>query len=191
MTALFVLTAVAAAADTNTDLDRIPPLRPPLPEIPPAFWEQHGVAIAIIGAFVLALCGVGLCLLLRRKPAAPIPPEVQARRALEALRQQPEDGAVLSRVSQVLHHYIAGAFELPPGELTTTEFCRLLVGHEKVGPTLSVPLTSLLRQCDERKFALPAPGPALGAVAQAFQFIDQAEARLAQLRHDAAKSSVS
>ena len=172
----------AAAADTNTDLEKIPPLRPPLPEIPPTFWEQHGWQVVAGGVLVVALCGLGLWLLLRRKLAAAIPPAVQARQALEPLRQQPEDGVVLSHVSQVLRHYIAAAFELPSGELTTAEFCRALVGDQRVGPALSVPITNFLRQCDERKFAPSPPGPALGAVGQAFQFIDQAEARLVQLR---------
>ena len=106
-----------------------------------------------------------------------VPPEVQARQALEPLRQQPEDGALLSRVSQILRHYVAAAFDLPPGELTTAEFCRAIAGHGRIGPELSAALSDFLRQCDQRKFAPPAPVPPFSAVAQALKLIDQAQIR--------------
>jgi hypothetical protein len=102
-------------------------------------------------------------------------PEVQARQALEPLRQQPEDGALLSRVSQVLRHYVATAFDLPPGELTTAEFCAAIAAHGPIGPELSTALSEFLRQCDQRKFSPPAPAPPFSAVAQALKLIDQAQ----------------
>jgi hypothetical protein len=114
---------------------------------------------------------------MRSKPPVIVPPEVQARQALEPLRQQPEDGALLSRVSQILRHYVTATFDLPPGELTTTEFCVAIAGHAQIGLELSVTLSEFLRQCDQRKFSLPPPAPPFGAVAQAFKLIDQAQTR--------------
>ena len=58
---------------------------------------------------------------------------VQARAALEPLRGQSENGALLSRVSQILRHYVAAAFDLPPGELTTVEFCGAIASHTRGG----------------------------------------------------------
>ena len=77
---------------------------------------------------------------------------------------------MLIRVSQVLRHYLTVAFSLPPGELTSAEFC-LLIGEDKaIGPELAADVTGFLRRCDERKFAPrkfsagarrrgPGPGP--------------------------------
>ena len=81
---------------------------------------------------------------------------------VEPLRRQPEGGAVLSRVSQTLRLYLTAAFGLPPEELTSTEFCRLLRENPGVGPELSAGIGEFLRRCDERKFAPLAPQPALG-----------------------------
>ena len=75
------------------------------------------------GLGIIALVAFGLWLIFRPKPRIIIPPELQARQALEMLRERPEDGEVLSHVSQVLQNYFMVAFKLAPGELTTTEFC--------------------------------------------------------------------
>jgi hypothetical protein len=185
---LWLLGAVGFCAEVNPDTitptnseasDEIPKLRPPVPELEPTFWEQHRLGVAC-GAGALALTGaLGAWWLVRPKPPVPAPPVTQAREALEPLRSQPETGVVLSRVSQVVRHYFAAAFNLPPGELTTTEFCRAIAGVEKLGPELPSAVAQFLRQCDERKFApLPAQPP-LGAVSQAAAFIDQAETRRA------------
>ena len=133
------------------------------------------------GALFLVLVCVAVWFLLRRKPLALIPPEVEAVQALEPLRQQPEDGVVLSRVSQILRRYVVAAFDLPPGELTTTDFSRAIAGQGQVGPELSAALTEFLRQCDQRKFSPPAPAPPLSAAAQALKLIEQAQARRAAL----------
>ena len=166
------------AADTNPlAANAIPPLRPPHGEIPPTFWEQHGLWIVILGLLLLALVGVAAWFLTRPKPPVVVPPEAQARQALEPLRQQPEDGVLLSRVSQILRHYVAAAFGLPPGELTTAEFCHTIASHAGIGPELSTALSEFLRQCDQRKFSLSAPTPPFSAIAQALKLIDQAQAR--------------
>ncbi len=181
-----LLATCMKAADTNPAvLDAIAPLRPPRAEIPPTFWEQYGLWVMLAAFLLLGLAGAAVWYF--NRPGQPIllAPEVQARQALESLRQQPEDGAVLIGVSQILKHYVAAAFGLPAGELTTSEFCRALAGHEPVGPELSAAFADFLRHCDERKFAPGGPLPALNAVAQAFGLVELAEARRAQLRQAA------
>jgi hypothetical protein len=182
--ALLVLAAqLSFGAATNSPApDDIPPLRPAHGEMPPTFWEQHGLWVVLGGVALLALAGAGVWLLVRPKPPVAVAPEEQARRALEPLREKPEDGALLSRVSQVLRHYVTTAFNLPPEELTTAEFRRAIAGQDQIGPELSAALGEFLRQCDQRKFSPPAkPEPPLGAVAQALKLIEQAQARCASL----------
>ena len=174
-----------AAATNAPSPDEIPALRPPHAEMPPAFWEQHGLWVILVGVLLLALVGAAAWFVLRPKPLAVVPPEIQARQALEPLRPQPEDGPLLSRVSQVLRHYVTAAFDLPPGELTTAEFCRAMTGHAPIGTELAAALGEFLRQCDQRKFAPPVPAPPLDAVAQALKLIELGEARRAQLRRAA------
>ncbi len=164
--------------------DAIPLLRPPRGELPPGFWEKYGLLTVVGALLAFGLLGVALWFLTRRKPVAMPAPETLARQALEPLRRQPEAGALLSRVSQILRHYLIAAFGLPPEELTRTEFCRVLLDNREVGPELSAGIGEFLRRCDERKFAPSVPQPALGAAEQALEFIQAAERRLAHLRHD-------
>jgi hypothetical protein len=141
--------------------------------------------LTVVGALLaLVLLGVAGWFLTRRKPVALPAPEAVARQALDPLRRQPEEGVLLSRVSQVLRHYLIAAFGLPPEELTSTEFCGVLGENQGVGPELAAGIAEFLRRCDERKFAPAVPQPALGAVEQALAFIKAAEQRLTQLRHD-------
>jgi hypothetical protein len=74
---------------------------------------------------------------------------------------------------------------MPHEELTTTEFCQELERAEQVGPELSTEVTRFLKECDIRKFAPAATSRSTGparAVPHAFNLIDHAEARLAQIR---------
>ena len=176
----FPLSTLAAVPGETND---IPKLRPPHPEIPPTFLEQHGMQMVIAGLALLGFVALVVWLVTRPKPPIIVPPEVQARQALEALRSAPADGAALSRVSQILRRYIIAAFQLPPGEITTTEFCRALTNHSSIGPEFATAATEFLRNCDERKFApTPPPPSAPGAVVQALTLVEMAEGRRAQLR---------
>lgn len=177
------------AATNAADADEIPPLRPPHAEIPPTFWEQYSLWVVLLGALVLAMACVAVWLLLRPRPLEVVPPEVRAREALEALRARTEDGALLSQVSQVLRHYVAAAFNLPPEEQTTAEFCRATADDASIGKDLSTALGEFLRQCDQRKFSPPPPAPPLSAVAQALQLVELTEARRAELRRAAETSA--
>lgn len=154
---VFILALSAAlpvCAATNSEREEgILILSPPHGELPPTFWEQYGAWIALAAVLVLGLAVVVAWLLLRPKPPVVVPIEIQARRALDALRQQNENGRAVSEISRVLRRYVAAAFELPPDELTTSEFCRVLADHESIGPDLAGAVGEFLRRCDELKFA--------------------------------------
>ena len=187
---LWVIGVPSSLAATNSSsLDEIPPLRPPRGEIPPGFREQYGWWVIAGWVVLLVLLGGVFWLVTRPGPPVIVPPDIAARRALESLRQQPEDGAVLSRVSQVLRHYLTTVFGLAPGETTTTEFCKLIAGNAQIGAELSAAIGDFLRQSDERKFAPGAPHPKLDAASQALKFIDLAEASRAP--EDAKKQGAS
>ncbi|HYG33243.1 MAG TPA: hypothetical protein VEC99_00575 [Clostridia bacterium] len=192
--AIFWVFSIPVWAATNiAGPDDIPPLRPPRGEIPPTFWELYGgwVIVSAVVALVIILCVVAW-ILTRPKPTIVIPPAVEARQALEPLSKQPENGVVLSQVSQVVRHYFASVFGLPSEERTTTEFCRAVSEMEQVGPDLSAAVSGFLRECDHRKFA-PAPsGPPslpLGAVPRATKLIELAEARREVLARAAAEAN--
>ena len=180
---LFQFAALPLYGQTNAiSTNTLSALLPPYGELPPTFWEQHGTAVVLAGFGIIVLAMFSLWLLFRPKPKIIISPDVQAREALEFLRQQPEDGATLSLVSQVVRNYFIAAFEIPPGELTTTEFSHFLSGHEATGTELSTAVIGLLRDCDDRKFSTrPAPVP-LDAANQGLKLVAQAEQRRAQLR---------
>jgi hypothetical protein len=180
-----------AAATNSPGPDDIPPLRPPHAEIPATFWDQYSAWVILAGVLVMALVGAAIWFFTRPKPPVVVPPEVLARKALVPLRLQTEDGALLSRVSQVLRHYVAAAFDLPPGELTTAEFCGAISGHPLIGPELSAALSAFLRLCDQDKFSPPAPVPPLSAVAQSLKLIDQAQARRLALAQSAGQPAQS
>jgi hypothetical protein len=182
--ALLTLRAYSATNISAGD-DDLAKLRPPRGEIPPTFWDRYSIWI-IIGALVfLALIGIIVWIVTRPKPPIIVPPEVRARKALNPLLARTEDGLVLSQVSQILRRYFAEAFGLPPGELTTTEFCSLIANHEKVGPDLATTISEFLRRCDERKFTPAPPATPITAAATALKVVEIAQARLAELRRRA------
>jgi hypothetical protein len=173
---------LVACAQTTND---IPPLRPPHAEIPPTFWEEHTTSVSLLGFAVLALFGIAIWFLTRPKPPVIVPPEVQARSGLESLRKLPEDGRVLSKVSQAVRRYFGAAFALPPGELTTAEFCRAIAENEQIGSEVSATTTDFLRRCDERKFAPDSPAEVMGAAEYALKLVELAETRREELRRAA------
>jgi hypothetical protein len=156
LTLLLLAAYCTFAATTNLPSEEpIPRLRPPRGEIAPTFWEQNGMWIIAVAVVVLGAVAFAVWWLTRPKPALPVPPDVQASKALESLRQEPEDGAVLSQISQLLRHYVVAAFALPPGEMTTADFCRSIAEQGRLGEELSAELGDFLRSCDQRKFAPP------------------------------------
>jgi hypothetical protein len=161
--------------------DSVTGLIPAYGELPPTFWEQYQSAIIVAGFALLAIAFLILRMVLRPKTPVVLPPEVIARRALAKLQGRPEDGKLLSEVSQILRRYVGAAFELPAAEMTTTEFCALLATREKIGPELAQSISDFLRDCDARKFSPVATTSPLNAVDHARELVSRADARLLQL----------
>lgn len=188
---IYVVTSILALAAGTNDGPELPSssLRPPRGEILPTFWEQYGLWVMLGAVFAVGVFATLVWLLARPRPPVPIPPAVRAREELEPLMQKPEEGILLSQISQTLRRYLAAVFPLPPGELTTTDLSQLIVQNEKIGPELGGEVIEFLRACDLRKFA-PGPPPApLEAVSRAFGLIDRAEKRLAELNHATQRSA--
>lgn len=162
-------------------------LEPPYPEIPPGFWEQYGLWVGIAAVLVLA-AGVLIGLwLLRKRPVAEIPIEVQTRAELESLVHQGPSGENLSRISGSLRRYLRLAFGLPPGEATPGELARQMENCPRIGPDLKPRLNAFFRQCDELKFSREsAPDPA--AARAALELFEECERRRSQLRQAAASA---
>ncbi len=189
LSALLYLTTATllAAADTNgaADMPPLSSLKPPRAEILPTVWEQYGPWIRVAAVLLLAAVVFAVWLTTRPKPATPVPFAVHAREELERLRQEPENGAVLSKSSQILTRYITAAFSLPAEEATTSEFCRRLLECERIGPELANQISDFLRECDLRKFAPSPPASALGAATVSLKRIERAESRLEDLNRRA------
>jgi len=168
--ALFVLPLSA-----QTDPNALPALAPAYGELSPTFLEQHQTTLILAGLAMLTV--VGGVLKVRSRPPAPVvlAPADQARQALAALQQQPEDGKVLSAVSRILRRYLSERFKLPNGELTTAEFCARLEADPHIGANLAEPLAGFLRECDVRKFSPARSATPLAAAARALELLAKAE----------------
>lgn len=149
----------------------LPRLLPPRAPLPPTFWEQHGMAVIVGSSIFLGLASVVVWQILKSRPQRVLPPVIVAGEALAKCGARPEDGKVLSEVSQALRRYVCATLLFPPCELTTAEFCRELEHSEKIAPELKRAISDFLRACDERRFS-PAASPAsLNAAGRALQFI--------------------
>jgi len=180
----------ATAATNAAEEIGVPKLSPPYSELPPTFWEHHRFKVLLL-AVIVPLVTYGSCWLLRhRKPVPVLPPEVQAREALEALQSKSEDSVLLSQVSRILREYFRSAFDLPREELTMTEFCRVLSVHEGVGTELAATVSEFLRRCDERKFSTQSSAP-LNAAMRALELLSAGETRRAKLRQQAGRVQAS
>jgi hypothetical protein len=171
---MFVFTAILFATPRlfgQASTNALPALAPPYGEIPPTLWERHGTMILVAGIAVIALAVLILWKIFRPKPSVILPPEVVAREALTKLLCQPEDGQLLSNVSQILRRYVITAFELPAAELTTTEFCAALAASEKIGAELSGFISDFLRECDDRKFSTSPAAAPLNAATHALELV--------------------
>ncbi|HEY5344933.1 MAG TPA: hypothetical protein VIK62_01155 [Verrucomicrobiae bacterium] len=176
------LAFVAKATDTNA----LPALVPAYGELPPTFLEQHGTIVLIGVLTLLILLTAFLWRLLKPKTPIILPPEIVAREALAKLQSQPEDGKVLSEVSQILHRYFSAEFEFPAGELTTAEFSSALAASEKISAELAQAIASFLQECDARKFSTSPAAAPLNAAERACKLVALAEsARAGSHRQDA------
>ncbi|MDR3459483.1 MAG: DUF4381 family protein [Verrucomicrobiae bacterium] len=163
-------------ADTNA----LPQLAPAHGELPATFWEQHQSVIIVAGFAFLAVILLSLQVMLRPKTPVVLPPEAIARQALAKLQGRPEDGKMLSELSQILRQYICAAFELPSAEMTTAEFSATLAANGKAGDELARAISSFLRECDEWKFSPTTIIGSFNAVDRAQELVSRSEARRAQ-----------
>lgn len=177
---LLAFSLASASAQTATNV--LPPLAPAYPEMPPTFLEQQKsiveqhVLITSVIASSLSAFVVGLLMqIFRTKQQTGPSPETVARRALEKLRTQPEDGRLLSEVSQILRHYFVAALNFPAGELTTAELQSALAQSKQINPGLAEAISRFLREGDERKFSKTNVSAPLNAVDHALEILDQAE----------------
>jgi hypothetical protein len=169
--ALFASSLPAQTSSKNM----LPPLSPAYGEMQPTFWERYGTKILIGGLEYAALAGLLAWVICRPRPRMIVPPNVQAREALKNLLPQPENGKVLSEVSQILQHYIIAAFRFPPGEMTTGEFSAALAQNKQIGAELAQDISSFLRQCDEWKFSKADSSQPINAVQRGLELISRAE----------------
>jgi hypothetical protein len=104
-----------------------------------------------------------------------LPPAIVARDALARLENEPEDGVVLSVVTQILRRYLGERFDLPNGEMTTAEFFSALARCQKMDPALGEAVSSFLRECDVRKFSPTNNAAQINAVKRALEIIELVE----------------
>lgn len=154
--------------------EKIPDLRPPLGEIPPSFWEQHGTQVIIGSALGAVLIVAFVLWLLRKKPPVVIPPAVTAREALEELRGRKETLALATEVSQIIRHYVLAKLGRTGEEPTTEELARGLSEKSQFSPESVKALTAFLHDCDVQKFA-PAIAPQPDLVTRAFALVESFE----------------
>ena len=166
-----MLSVTARAADTNA----LPALIPAYGEIPPTFWEQNGTIVIIDVVVFLAVAAAVVWKIFRPKPAPVLTPEKIARAALAKLQNQPEDGKLLSEVSQIVRRYVGAVFGFPGGEMTTAEFCAAISRHEKIGTELSGAIAGFLRECDVRKFSPANSATPINAVQRALEIVARVE----------------
>ena len=174
LTACFGMNALAGEP-------KLPDLLPARGELPATYWEQHGWVIVLASVVAFALVGLAVFLLTRPKPAPIVPPDLAARRSLEALRGQPEDGALLMKVSGILRHYVMLACGLPPRERTTTELSLDLAAHPQLDRGLADSIVGFMRQCDGRKFAPQSPPAPASAVDTALDLVGRVESQRGQM----------
>ena len=175
-TILLLLLALSISARAQTNSPDPFKLAPPLPLMSPTFWELYHWWI-IIGTYVAVMAiGLLLWIALKAKPLVVIPPGTVARDALGKLAGQPEDGACLSLISQIVRHYFIAAFRLPDREMTTAEITNILALNDAIGVDLGSRVSHFLLECDRRKFA-PQPPSASGAVQHALELVNLGESR--------------
>ncbi len=168
---LAMFLCLSARAATND----IPVLRPPRGEMTSSFWLQYGWLCILAGVTALVLLTLGLRSLLRphARPAQPF--EMTVCQNLERLRERRQDGTLVSEVSRILREYLHYALELPPDELTTTEFREALRAHPLMSMELATQTVDFLAHCDRLKFAPAQDGPPLDSVSGALKLIGRIE----------------
>jgi len=161
----------------QTDINTPPTLAPAYGEMPPTFLEQHQMTVIITCFAFLAFVFLFVKTMLRPESPKILPPETVVRQALAKFQREPENGNILSAVSQILRRYLSESFNLPDQELTTSEFCAAIEANQQMGVDLAQAISSFLHECDERKFSATPFAAPFNAVASALDLISLAEKR--------------
>ena len=177
---ILILAIAPASLSAQNPTNALFPLVPAYGEIRPTIWEQYGTVIVIASLVFVALIGVASWIITRPKAPAFVSPEVLARDALTRLAGQPEDGKVLSDVSQALRRYVVAAFGLPAGESTTAEFSAALAQSEKFGGEPARIVSNFLHECDSRKFSPASPDAPMNAARRALEIVSELEKQRAK-----------
>ncbi|MFR9503579.1 MAG: hypothetical protein SNH73_03915 [Rikenellaceae bacterium] len=96
------------------------------------------------------------------KPTPPLPPHIEAIKALEELRNQKlwqnsKYKEYYSSLTHILRHYIARRYSIAAMEMTSEEIIEAMKGIEDLPSKSSMDLSSLLRDADLVKFAKATP----------------------------------
>lgn len=150
-------------------------LSPPRAPLPDSFWSVHRRELALGIVFVFAAVAVWILLGKKKQPPVRVPPAVQARRELEALRQRAPDAALAVAVAQIIRRFIVGQLALPSQEFTTAELHHALRHAAGVPPEVAELAADFLRRCDAIKFSPDAPPPAPEIIAEALQVVEHLE----------------
>ncbi len=166
------------ANQTNASVTlQLAPPRDPLPE---PFWRTYGWAVVAFALFVAVGVWLWLRAARRTKPALSIAPAVQARRALEALREREPGGALVVEVAGIVRRFLVGEFSLPTHEFTTTELGNTIRNHPASTSEIVADVENFLRRCDAIKFAARATSADL--VAEALNLVDRVDAARANVK---------
>jgi len=134
----------------------------------PLRWYHYVLAAAPVLAF-LALLGVGIAALRRRRMAAvvepvppPLPPGQEALQALDQLAAEdlPGVGQIKEhyvRLSWIVRHYVERRWRLPALEITTGMLATGMRGSGAVPEEVAAAIVALLRRADLAKFAKHRP----------------------------------
>ena len=167
--------SAAFALDTNKAA-KIPDLKPPLPPLPPTWWESHVWSALGTTLVVLAVALALVRLFFRPRLSLELEAQVLARAELEKLRSAPDNETTAAAVGRHLRCFTQARLVLPPGELTTDETLRALANIPKPPPpALADGLAALLRECDARRFAPVPPAVRPGLAARALEVVAQIE----------------
>jgi hypothetical protein len=189
------------SAHGQVDAEDIPPFRPPKGELPPSFWEQHGLWLILGIVALLALAVLVWRILANRPPAAPPTPAETARAALARLNEagdcRPESAPLCAthrahrlrsegarpnelpdQVSAILRAYFIAVLELPIPQLTNRELAAELRSHSKLKPELGAQAGAFLWALDQHRFDPDSNAPLPEAVQTAMTLVNQTEAAL-------------
>jgi hypothetical protein len=170
--------AVTNQTNASVTLQLAPP-REPLPE---PFWRTYGWAIAGFALLVVAGVLVWARIMRRPKPAFSIPPAIQARRALEALRGSAQSEALASQIANTLRRFLMAEFSVPAHELTTPELSNTIRGHPTISSNIAAATDNVLRRCDAIKFAPHTTAAQTDLLAEALELVDRIDAARANTK---------